>query len=326
MENHISWMTRCREVDSLANVVGPRSRGGRAARAGVDLLVISDCVIDAYLSIDGFPLQEGSIEASPNAVISPGGSCLVASAAAMFGARTAVVDVVGDDPLGSHLISAMESRGVSMRHVRRSGSTALVVVLEDGRGHSSFVGSWGSGSLLSMDDLTPALDEGPRAVYVSGYVLLGSPRHEAVLRAVELARSGGATLAVDPGPLVRSSGQLLRSADIIMLNEEELGSMPGELRPDATVVVKMGARGAVAHVAGSRVESPALRTEAVISYTGAGDVFNGVLLAELLSGLDLKEALDRANAAAGLKLRGRGLDSVPNPDEVDDALLAGCSR
>ncbi|MDP7981756.1 MAG: carbohydrate kinase family protein [Conexivisphaera sp.] len=288
--------------------------------AGPDLLVVSDCVMDIYLRVGAFPVPAGAVEASPEAIASPGGSCYLAAAASRFGARVEVVDVVGDDPLGSQLISDMESRGVSMRRVRRSGSTGLVAVLEDGRGRSSFIGSWGSGSQLSRGDLERAVDDGPRMVYLSGYSLLGSPRREAVESIPELARDVGAVVAVDPGPLSGSSGSLIRSAGIVLLNEEELQRSSPDISPDALLVVKMGPRGARAHSGQLRVESPAIHVNGIASAVGAGEVFDGVLLARLLSGSELREALDFANAAAGLKLRGRGLDSIPDPREVEEIL------
>ena len=276
--------------------------------------------MDVHLRVGSFPIPAGAVEASPDYVISPGGSCYLAAAAAKFGARVEVVDVVGDDALGSQLLSEMERVGVSMRRVRRFGSTGIVAVLEDGRGRSTFIGSWGSGSQLTRSDLERAVDDGPRMIYVSGYSLLGSPRREAIESIPMLAREAGASVAVDPGPVTGSSAQLIGAAEVVLLNEEELQRSLPDLKPYALLVVKMGPRGARAHYGQQRIEVPAIRVDNPVSEVGTGEVFDGVFLAKLLSGSDVGEALRWAAAAAGLKLRGIGLDSIPDPREVEEVL------
>jgi ribokinase len=59
----------------------------------------------------------------------------------------------------------------------------------------------------------------------------------------------------------------------------------------------------------------------VIDTTGAGDCFCGVLAAGLSKGLDLRLALERANAAAAISVTRMGaISSMPSAEEVD-ALL-----
>jgi sulfofructose kinase len=67
------------------------------------------------------------------------------------------------------------------------------------------------------------------------------------------------------------------------------------------------------HAAGFAVE--------VVSTLGAGDVFHGALLAQVIQGYKLEEALQRANAVAALSCRGLdGQSMIPNTSELNSFL------
>ncbi|MBW3612440.1 MAG: hypothetical protein KY392_01110 [Chloroflexi bacterium] len=88
------------------------------------------------------------------------------------------------------------------------------------------------------------------------------------------------------------------------------------------VVATLGVGGALAaDAAGACRVGPA--PVAVRSTLGAGDVFHGALLAALVAGFELPEALRRANLAAALSCRGLdGREAIPTPDELDAHLAA----
>ena len=54
----------------------------------------------------------------------------------------------------------------------------------------------------------------------------------------------------------------------------------------------------------------------VIDTNGAGDVHNGVTLAELLGGASLAAAMENANAAASIAISSFGPGMCPRRDEV----------
>jgi sulfofructose kinase len=70
------------------------------------------------------------------------------------------------------------------------------------------------------------------------------------------------------------------------------------------------------------VTAPGFKVE-VISTLGAGDVFHGALVAQLIQGHTLQEAMRRANAVAALSCRGLdGQSMIPTTTELDAYLEA----
>ena len=91
-------------------------------------------------------------------------------------------------------------------------------------------------------------------------------------------------------------------------------------RRAAVTVVTRGARGCIAYLGDRTIDIPGFPVDAV-STLGAGDVFHGALLACLVRGLDLDEALMHANACAALSCR--SIDSrsaIPGWDELEEAV------
>jgi sugar/nucleoside kinase (ribokinase family) len=87
-------------------------------------------------------------------------------------------------------------------------------------------------------------------------------------------------------------------------------------RAEITVITR-GADGCTAYVGDERVDIPGHPVAGVVSTLGAGDVFHGALLAALVRGLDLTDALTKANAAAALSCRALdGRSAIPTWEEL----------
>jgi sugar/nucleoside kinase (ribokinase family) len=85
-------------------------------------------------------------------------------------------------------------------------------------------------------------------------------------------------------------------------------------------VVTRGSNGCVAYADGETIESPGFPVD-VVSTLGAGDVFHGALLAGLVRGLPLRDALVHANAAAALSCRALdGRSAIPTWDELERSI------
>ena len=84
------------------------------------------------------------------------------------------------------------------------------------------------------------------------------------------------------------------------------------------VVATQGGKGSIAYSSQSGlVQAPGFTVD-VVSTLGAGDVFHGALLAQLIEERPLSEALLRANAVAALSCRGLdGSSAIPNHVELD---------
>ena len=151
------------------------------------------------------------------------------------------------------------------------------------------------------------------------------------------ARSAGARTVLNLAPAGEVSPEILRGLDMLVVNEIELAAVADRLGlpPDGaerraaalaaafgpTVIVTLGARGAVAAQAGGtgwRVSALPVRP---VDTTGAGDAFCGVLTAGLDAGLALPEALARASVGAALACLALGAqESLPRAAAIDGRL------
>ena len=87
-------------------------------------------------------------------------------------------------------------------------------------------------------------------------------------------------------------------------------------RAEITVITH-GAGGCTAYVGDERFDVPGYPVADAVSTLGAGDVFHGALLAALARGLDLADALVKANAAAALSCRALdGRSAIPTWEEL----------
>jgi sugar/nucleoside kinase (ribokinase family) len=217
---------------------------------------------------------------------------------------------VGDDVFGASLAEELGRVGVTP-HLARDPSVATgkVFVLVDGDGERTMITDRGAGEALSPEDLPESLfDRGH--LHLSGYTLSGGSRRETATRALGLARRSSMTLSVDPSsvPLLEAVGperflQWTRGADLCFPNLEEGAVLAGTENPEdiaeallshySSVVLKLGAEGALyAGADGVRARVPASPTR-VVDTTGAGDALCAGFLAAWLSGAAPAEALGR---------------------------------
>jgi len=172
-------------------------------------------------------------------------------------------------------------------------------------------------------------DHQPRAVLIS-HLSYGEAQ-EALVSAARAAGSlvymdcqSGKTTLETPG--VREA---VARVDVFGPNESEALRLTGAASVEAAlaqlsaiaplVVIKRGARGALAQAGSQVIESPALAVD-VCDTTGAGDCFNAGFLYGRLSGYDLATCLRCGNICGGLATTSRGKDTLPNAAEVEGRL------
>jgi len=194
-------------------------------------------------------------------------------------------------------------------------------------GERTFVTVTGADALVGAGSLDTIRYLHGDAVYFSGYDLAYPGAGGAVAQHLAgLPR--GLTVVLDPGPLAgdiepgRMAAALGR-VDILSLNEREvtllggLDAMAQAVRPEATIVLRRGSRGATIHSRGSApVEVPAIRVAAVDT-SGAGDVHVGACLAGLARGMSWPHALLFANQAAAYAVSRPGPAAGPTTAQLE---------
>ena len=262
---------------------------------------------DTILAVPSYPDPDGLVLASDVAVAGGGPAATAAVTLARLGVQTFFVGAVGDDEAGAFIRKGLERDGVDVSHLAvvpgaRSPQSAILVA----DGNRAIAAFRGEGLSLALDE-----DLCRRAAWVhvdqSGYAAASPLRDD-----VRISIDGGNRiegLDVDGVALYAPTDAALREA---------FGTPEAALAAGAAlVVVTQGADGCVAYT-GDRhvVHAPGHRVE-VVSTLGAGDVFHGALLAQLVQDVPLAEALAFANTCAALSCRALdGRSAIPTVAEL----------
>jgi ribokinase len=283
------------------------------------IVVIGSLNIDYVCRSDRIPAPGETVLGSDLATLPGGKGANQAVAAARLGARVYMVGRVGDDDAGRRLRNGLRRGGVNVRHVRATPGVAsgCALILVDRRGENSIVVSPGANARVIPADVDAAegLIRSAAAVLLQLEVPLATVRH-----AVALCRRLGVACVLDPAPVPPGGlpPALLR-AGVLTPNQPESRQILG-LRPRAgvrvddprrvaaglhargaaTVVLKLGARGALLAPREGPPRGVRPFRVRVVDSTAAGDAFNGALAVAMAEGLPMDQAVRFANAAGAL--------------------------
>lgn len=277
----------------------------------MDVIVVGSVMVD--VSVEAAALAPGG-DVHGRVRVRPGGSAANAAVwAAAAGAATRLYGRVGDDLAGRLVSEALAEWSVdaalAVDHAVPTGSTLVVHDAAD----RSMVADRGANAHLAPGDLPADLEAG--AVLVSGYILVNEGSMEAGRAAIERAHAPFVAVDAASWPLVEAFGverffEVTGPANVLLANEREAEVLSGFAAGEAAAkelgrrypmaCVKLGAEGAVAAWDGRTIHEPAEPVEEV-DPTGAGDAFDGALLAALVRGTSPEEAL-RAACRAGARV------------------------
>jgi sugar/nucleoside kinase (ribokinase family) len=309
-----------------------------------DLLVVGDANPDVVLGPLPGPLAFGQREQLvPTGLLTLGGSAaIVACGAARLGLKVAFAGRIGDDDTGAYVRGALESRGVDTGALRTDPdlpSPLTAVINRDG--DRAILTAAGTLAATTGDDVPEDLIARCRHVHAASYFLM--PGLAAALpRLFAAARRHGATTSLDtnddPADAWDPAGlaAVLPVTDVLLPNAQEARALSGldDLEAAAEhlaargplVVVKDGAEGALAHDGRAPTRTPAVPVEPRDT-VGAGDSFDAGMIAALLAGLPMKQALALAAACGALSTRAfGGTGAQPTWDEAVAAARTAPAR
>lgn len=301
-----------------------------------DVVVVGSANRDVSVETDAFPAPGETVLGSAVRTSTGGKGANQAVAAALAGARTAMIAWVGDDDAGRDVRATLDRFGVDTTLVGTApgaptGTAAITVaggensiVVVPGANHA-----WPAG--WPDDDAAVALAG-------AAVVLAQLEIPPDVVAAAAAAAAGTVVLNVSPATTLPDD--LLGRCSVVLVNEHELAALLGRpergitvhLVTDAhetlrrrgagAVVTTLGRHGAVVTDAAGSVVVPSPPADPVDT-TGAGDAFAGVLCAKLAAGLALPDAVRWAVAAGSWAVRSPGtVGSYPDAATLA-ALLAG---
>ena len=293
------------------------------------VLCIGDIALDVIVKlevdggVEGFSqLRYGSD--TPSRVVTRGGGAAanVASWLATTEMETDLLLRIGDDSVGTALVTELQDQGIHC-HVRTipGMATGTVVVLVDRSGERTMLPDSGANAGLDVADLPPL--NGYGAAYISGYALFNKSSHDGVLEIFDELHRSNIPVIFDPASVGTMSTfadrdqiiETLPKSDVMILNESEarflVGGDPGidapveELltaltRHSQIVVIKRNESGAVAMDGATGLTfSDRQPRKDPVDTTGAGDSFAAGFIAEWSKSRDLLAAIKSGNQMAG---------------------------
>lgn len=261
-----------------------------------------------------------------------------AVAAARAGGDTAFLSKLGVDAFADMALKTWAEAGVHPAVTRdpTSYTGAAYIFIEEGTGNNAIIVAPGAAATISPADMDANADLiGSAKVFVTQ---LEQPL-DAAVRALEIARAGGATTVLNPAPAQKLDASVFALCDYLTPNETETEILTGlpvtnieEARIAAdkllamgvkTAIITLGSQGALYHSKTQSVLVPAFKAGPVVETTGAGDAFNGGFAAAISRGMAPLDAVRFGSAVAGISVTRAGTaPSMPALAEVE-ALLAG---
>lgn len=260
-----------------------------------------------------------------------------AVAAHKAGADIAVIAKLGRDPLAQIALQTMDELSVPKEHLlfdeTQPTGTALIMV-DDRTAENMIMIEPGANDTISDADLAGVAD----AIKSSAYLLLQLEiNQDANEKAAALAKKNGVRVIINTAPYQPISDAFLNGAYLVTPNEVEAEELTGIAIKDLAsadraaavffskgvqnVTITLGSRGVYLNDGRKSQIIPAYRVDA-IDTTGAGDAFNGGLVAALAEGKSLREAVGFANAVAALSVQQLGSTTAMPTREQIDAFIA----
>lgn len=276
------------------------------------ILVLGGLNMDLVVRTPRFPSPGETINGRLFDTIPGGKGANQAVAMARLGGEVAMIGRVGADDFGVRLLATLSSEGVNTDSVIRGedAATGVALITVDDEGENTIIVVPGANDQLAVEDVRQAFEAaGP----ISMLVMPLEVPLECIVYAAEMAKDKGARVILNAAPAQLLPRSLLRNVDFLVVNETEAALLVGDATASAdvsvsalqamgvrNVIVTLGAEGSLFAEDGKPQEyTPAFRVEAVDS-TAAGDAFVGAFAVGLQSGLNMQDAVLRANAAGAL--------------------------
>lgn len=267
----------------------------------LDVVALGELLID-------FTCESTNAAGYPTLTANPGGAPgNFLAALQAYGCTTAMMGKVGDDTFGHLLLKTMGEKGIGTQGIVVDPAvfTTMAFVTLDATGNRefSFARKPGADTCLRKEELDYPLLDACRAFHFGTLSLTDEPARTATMAAVAYAKAAGKLISFDPNlrkPLWPSEGAAkaqmewgLHQADVVKISDEEIEFLWG-LAPEQgaaklleeygvkLVYATLGPKGchfANANGCGSVASPSGIR---VVDTTGAGDIFGGSAMSQLL--------------------------------------------
>ena len=282
--------------------------------------------IDTIALVDKYPGEDERILADEISRAGGGPAAVAAVALSRLGIKSAIVGTIGDDADGKEVLRIFAQEGVDTSGISIGKSATAGSVIVASKEHSARAIS------TRQPVLQAPINEAAKKLIATAQWL--HVDHVGIKRLTEMgvSRGNGPHISFDAGYGVESFDPIV--VDLFVPTDRQMAlRYPGvdlavalendSIKAGNTVVATQGSAGSAGFSPETGlVSAPGFKVE-VTSTLGAGDVFHGALVAQLIQGHPLQEAMRRANAVAALSCRGLdGQSKIPTTTELNAYLEA----
>jgi ribokinase len=263
-------------------------------------------------------------------------------AAARLGGNVAFVSKIGDDAFGGMAKTMYATENVDTRFLVISpehSTGAAAIIIDDASGDNAIIVTPGAANALTIEEIDAAAEQIRNSAVFMTQLELPLPT---VLHGLQLARRLGVKTILNPAPACGLTDSTLELCDFLTPNETEAEQLTGQRivslqdadkaadallnRGVGTVILTLGARGALVKSKSELEYVPAVDAGPVLDTTGAGDAFNGGFAVGLSEHCSIVDAVRFGCAVAGISVTRHGTaPSMPTRAEAD-ALLSSARQ
>lgn len=252
------------------------------------------------------------------------------------------ISSLGNDEFGMLIRRTFMGEGVDLSQVTVSDTHPTGIFFRQAVGNGEFRNFYyrknSAASVMTPDILNEDYIASAKILHVTGITLAVSEQAaKTTIRAMEIAKEHGVTVCFDPNLRLKmwsleEARAMINSlwplVDIALPGVEEGEQLFGENNPDKiadiirgygveTVIVKIGADGAIGYTGDQKVVSPGFKVKHVVDAFGAGDSFASGVISGRLKGWSLEDTLRYANAIGALAVSAPGnIEAVPTYEQV----------
>jgi sulfofructose kinase len=294
--------------------------------SSVQVVCVGVITIDTIALVDKYPSEDERVLANEISRAGGGPAAVAAVALSRLGVKTAIVGTIGDDADGKEVLRIFAQEGVDTSGISIGTTATAGSVIVASQEHSARAISTRQPVVQApINEAAKKLIANAQWVHVD---------HVGIKRLDELgiARGKGAQISFDAGYGVENFDPIV--VDLFVPTDRQMIlRYPGidlavalendSMKAGNTVVATQGSAGSAGFSPETGlVTAPGFKVN-VTSTLGAGDVFHGALVAQMIQGHSLQEAMRRANAVAALSCRGLdGQSMIPTTTELDAYLEA----
>jgi sulfofructose kinase len=294
--------------------------------SSIQAVCVGVITIDTIALVDKYPSADERVMAQEISRAGGGPAAVAAVALSRLGIKSAIIGTIGDDADGKEVLRIFEKEGVDTSGISVGTSATAGSVIVASKEHSARAISTRQPMVQApINEAAKKLITEAQWVHVDH---VGINR----LAELEISRGNGPLISFDAGYGVETFNPI--TVDLFVPTDRQMAlRYPGidlavalendSMKAGNTVVATQGSAGSAGFSPETGLVTAPGFTVDVMSTLGAGDVFHGALVAQLIQGFPLQEALRRANAVAALSCTGLdGQSKIPTTTELDAYLEA----